>query len=325
MEKIDQMQSIKLKQKQSLHLSNKMKMSLKVMQLSIPELRQEIFESLEKNVTLELVKDPIEKHIIKKDVRRSSHISTANEFIENIPSEYASLQSLLLSQLTFIKEEESVLELSRLIVQNLDSKGFCIVPINDLLNSQNYKDDVLSHARLARIKRKAIKIVQFLEPLGAGTKNVKDYLCFQLYLLYKHAKKSDVENKKIYSLARRIIQKYFLLLKKDSADVIKKELKKENLNFKMPIIKEAISLIKNLKPYPSYLFDNEVNKPQYIIPDVFIESDDTNLIISVNKHILPIITIAKDIESLSNKKNTFSSFTKYVPKRKYLSLVDRLR
>jgi len=310
MEKIDQIQSVKLKQKQSLHLSQKMKMSLKIMSLSIPDLRQEIFDALERNVALELIKDPSEKHVIKKSVRRNSHISSVNEFIENIPSECASLQSLLLSQLSLIKEDQSVLDLSRLIIQNLDSKGFCIVPINDLLDSQKYQDNSLSQIDLKKTKRKAIKIVQFLEPSGCATKDIKDYLCFQLYLLYKHTKKSDVEKKRIYSLAKRIIQKYFLFLREDSANVIKKELKKDNLNFKITIIEDAILLIKNLKPYPSYLFDNEVNKTQYIIPDVFIELDDKNLIISANKHILPLVSISKNIESLSNKNNEVASFAK---------------
>ena len=156
MEKIDQIQSVKLKQKQSLHLSQKMKMSLKIMSLSIPDLRQEIFDALERNVALELIKDPSEKHVIKKSVRRNSHISSVNEFIENIPSECASLQSLLLSQLSLIKEDQSVLNLSRLIIQNLDSKGFCIVPINDLLDSQKYQDNSLSQIDLKKTKRKAI-------------------------------------------------------------------------------------------------------------------------------------------------------------------------
>ena len=310
MEKIDQIQSIKLKQKQSLHLSNKMKMSLKVMQLSISELRQEIFDALETNVALELIKDPSEKHIIKKDKIRHSHISTANEFIENIPSEHASLQSLLLSQLVLIKEDRRVLKLSRLIIQNLDNKGFCIVPIKDLFDSNKNKGSILGQTTLKKARTKAIKIVQSLEPLGCATKDIKDYLCFQLYLLYKHTKKNDVDKKKIYSLARRIVQKYFLLLKKDSASVIQKALKKDKLNFRILIIKDAINLIKSLKPYPSYLCNNEVTKVQYIIPDVFIELDDNNLIISTNKHILPIVSIAKNIELLSNKNKEASSFAK---------------
>ncbi len=309
MGKIESVQSAKQVQKQSLILSSKMLTSLRIMKMSVLELREEILKEVEENIALELVKNgDLEKGEIQKARRPNRKPSSlANESIENVYRDDSSLYSLLLSQLAYIKKKTILIDLARLIIQNLDEKGFNIVPIKELISS----DKKLSNVCNSKDIEDALDIVHNLYPQGCAFDGVASSLCFQLDLLYKEKKDSlSPEQKKIYSYATLIIKKDLSLLAKDEHYV--QQLIKQRYGYRISAdnIQKAVKLAKTLNPYPGYLFGGKKEGTQYIIPDVFVQNKENKIEIKVNISILPTIKISNTIEKLAKANDEAGIFAK---------------
>ena len=295
--KIEINQSVKLAQKQGLILSDKLKMSLKVMQLPILDLRQLILQELENNVALELVKDKYEK--IDSEISKKYSLNGNSDFIENIRAENESLQSTLLSGLNLIKLDKNVANIASFIIQNLDDKGFNIASIEDLIASQ------IKNATKEEI-RKALKIVRNLEPNGCAFDNINKSLLFQLYLSYKKLKKPlQKKTKRLFRLAIHVLYLAFPFEERGAEKHIKEKLKKMNISIKTNEVLEVLDLIKTLTPYPGYLCKKGVKYNDYITVDVYVEYVDGEIKIRTNKDVLPVIKISKIIETLA-KDNKFA-------------------
>lgn len=284
-------QATKLTQKQGLILSNKMEMSLKIMQLPIIDLRSLIFQELENNIALELVKDKYEKLDSSINKKHNSSINGNSDFIESIGIEKKSLQSILLSQLGFIKEKKSITNLASIIIQNLDDKGFNLVHIDELLNDKIYNKEKL---------RKALNIVRNLEPKGCAFDSIDQSLLFQLYLSYKNLKK-PLEKKiiRLFRLAIHVLHFAFPFEERGCEKYIREKLGRANISIKPSEVVEVITLIKTLNPYPGYLCDKVDESINYITPDVYVEYANGEIKIQTNKDILPVIKISHDIEALT--------------------------
>ncbi len=319
--KIEAYQALKAVQKQGLILSQKMTLSLHIMQLSSLDLREEILKELEKNVALELVKDPSEKRNNIKLSKKDNEYLNNIEFIENIEKKDSSIQSVLLSELSLIKAKKCVIALSKLIIQNLDEHGINFTPINELIicqkqNKKFNKDDVI----------KAIKIVRNLEPIGCGFDSLALALRYKLYLSYKkkYPNLKRVE-KALYSVASILLANYFPHLKDDNLNKLIIQLKKDKRYFKNLTIKKALDLIKMLPPYPTYhtnIYSN--NNNQYIIPDVYVNINENDVLVTTNKSMLPKLKISEQIIDFSKEKGEVGKFarTKIKEAKDFLSSID---
>lgn len=323
MDRIAQGIALRIQQKQSLILTNKMKLSLKIASLPVLELREEILQALEENVALEWENDKEERRLsdstdgsdgiwennarlVGRERGRLSATSI-DDFIENIPNSEKTLQGDLLFQVGFAKDEERVIEVARTIIQNLDTKGFNIVPIRELIawNEKNsasiVKNDLLRHA---------IQLVHFLQPQGCACDSIKDYLLFQLYIKCKSEKlKLSSQQKTIIHLAVRLIAKHFSLLRDANYARAKTALKNDGKAYTLQQIKDAISLIAELNPYPSYNY-SVGNTATYITPDVFVKIEKDDLVVLPNNYELPSIRIARQIEELAEEKSEAGRFAK---------------
>jgi len=307
-------QSAKLVQKQGLVLSNKMKMSLKIMQLPVLDLRALIFQELENNIALELVKDKYEK--LDSEISRKHSLNGNSDFIENISLESESLQSSLLSQLRFVKTGESLIKLASLIIQNLDDRGFNIVSIDELIASQT------KNVTKKEI-RKALTIVRNLEPKGCAFDSVKETLLFQLYLSYQNLKKTlQKKTKRLFRLAIFVIHLAFPFEERGCEKHIKEKLEKANVLIKPSEIPEVIDLIKALNPYPGYLCEKVDKNNNYITPDVYVNYEEGEINIKTNKSVLPVIKISDAIEALA-KDNKFAFDSVKKAKELISSIEDR--
>jgi len=325
MDKLKQVPSLQIQQKQSLILTHKMKLSLKIATLPILELRQEILQALEENIALEWNGDKYEKKP-KISNNKTGKIKNTNaismeDFIENIPDNDKSLQDDLLFQVGFVKTDSAITEIARVIIQNLDEKGFNIVPIKELINEQavshllknNSRNNSNSTCNIKKseiLLRRATQIVHYLQPEGCACNSIKDYLLFQLYMEYKKRKSKILPKEKtIIYLAVRLIGKHFSLLKDTNYAKVKTVLAKYGKAYTLQQIKEAINLIQGLKPYPAYHY-TQANTAEYITPDAFVQHEKGDLIITSNSYALPSIKIAKEIENLAEEKSEAGKFAK---------------
>jgi len=326
MARLSQDVSLNILQKQSLLLTNKMKLSLKIATLPVLDLRQEVLQALDENIALEWVdeqhKMPLESSLVKKDDFKKKNISTHyassttsfDDVIPNLPEKAKTLKDDLLFQVGCVKAENEVLEVARTIIQNLDVQGLNIVPIGELFAwiKQENRQPQTHTGITSDVLRRAHQIVHFLQPEGCACENTQDYILFQLYMMYKETQRQNanrnstgVSKKKfIINLAVRLVAKHFSLLDEACPAKLKTTLEKSLPTFPYTLghIKEALLLLSELKPYPSYQCAED-ERCEYIMPDAYVTCDKDELVISVNNYVLPHIKINKEIEELAKEKS----------------------
>lgn len=142
------------------------------------------------------------------------------------------------------------------VVDCLDEKGFLDAEIEEIIEAAQY---LLSEAGLeeeieADEVMVVLKHIQRLDPVGVGSKNLAECLKVQLDVL-------DVFTP-LRNEALSLLKYYELLVSND----LNKLLKSTNLT--MLQVKEAIELLKTLKPYPG--LDFEAQDSDYQVPDVVV-------------------------------------------------------
>ena len=117
--------SLRLSQQQK--LSPQMLQSINILALPVEELRERIFEEVEKNPALEIVND--------RYYASASDSDSHQAFLESLSSEKQGIKSLqehLLQQLSEIKLSKSQIDIGNLLIQSLDSQGFFQLPLESL-------------------------------------------------------------------------------------------------------------------------------------------------------------------------------------------------
>ncbi len=300
-------------------LSPQMLQSISLMTLSAAELRERVFEEIEKNPALELIRDPLEMRdpvlpttlANRKTISGSMKESNAYQsFLENHSVQYETLQEHLLAQLVLLTLTPEEKELAEKIIQNLDERGFnaenpenLFCPIADSALQKNNPCPLTIEE--TTLLHKCLEIVRNIEPKGNACNNPQETLCWQ-------AASCNCAP----SLALDILQKYFDFLEKPRAAYIQKkyiELAKLDGSVTIPDIKEideALAFIRTLEPYPARRFSN--HETTYVLPDILIrpktknELDDSeeegSLTVIVAGEQLPVIAISPLFKNLSNTK-----------------------
>ncbi|WP_257008374.1 RNA polymerase factor sigma-54 [Bacillus sp. FJAT-45350] len=131
---------------------------------------------------------------------------------------------------------------------------------------------------------KCLGIIQSLEPVGVGSRNLQECLLIQL----RHREERNF-------LTEIIVEDYLDLL----AEKRWKEISK-SLSVTMHEIQEVYDEIQQLEPRPGSNFGNEPTK--FIIPDVSIELVEGELIVIVNDDYLPTISMSREYRHMLKGK-----------------------
>ncbi len=135
-------------------------------------------------------------------VRRSNAAEERDqkqEALENTAAKSISLQDYLLGQLSIMEKDDALLEVCENIIYNINDSGYLSYSLDEILESL---EEPVSMEKV----NEALKIVQSMEPLGVGARNLKECLLLQLdkrspdYLIAKELILNyleDVEMKKI--------------------------------------------------------------------------------------------------------------------------------
>ena len=294
-------QSLTQKQQQSLKLSPQMIQSVKLLTLPAAELREYIYQEVENNPALEL-KEPKEKfdklpepHTERFSAKRGTIADSDNymSFLESLPDNSETLQQHLLAQLFEIPLNEDEKAIAKIIIQNLDEKGFNIVPFSELFN------DFAKNRRIGKI----ISIVRALEPTGTACDGIQESLLVQAEL-YENVPKLVVE----------ILKNHFEILEDTRISAIHAKFPQWN----QKEVENALEFIHSLEPYPGRQFS--ARKTQYIMPDVYVTRNETDsndlddhFIVSLSKEDLPVPFISpffKKLQQENKRGNEAQAFVK---------------
>ena len=181
----------------------------------------------------------------------------------NTADKYQTLAAYLREQLLAMSVPERVRQAVTVLIELLDEHGF-------------FTGSLAEISRIARCDeaaaQEALLLLQSMEPAGVGARNVQECLVFQLSRLEGNAE-----------LPRRIISEQYRLLYAPArlASLLKVSQRD---------IREALSLISGLSPYPADGFSS----PEaiiYVQPDLYIFSENGQLTVRCCEDALPQVNI----------------------------------
>lgn len=264
--------SLKLKQNMKLILTQDMKLSMNILEMSSSKLKELIEKEVNKNPMLEIVYSP-----------RSSNPSSD----ENAPSpldfvsKEESLFDFLEEQLSYIKLSKKFKDICYYIINNLDDRGYLSLSKNEIKKTFKISTNDL---------KEIFNIIYSLEPYGIGAENLKDCLKIQL----------TIKNKKdpiLFSL----IDNYL-----EDLGAKKFEFIAENLNISVDRVKTYLALIQTLEPIPARGY-SVGNKTKYIVPEAKVEIIDKELKVTLNEEAFPKIKLSSsDISDKINYQNALN-------------------
>lgn len=294
---------MKMTQEQRMVLTQNMQQSIKLLQMSLHDLREYIDNEYSENPILEVNEEAYddtqvnneiqmeERYDYKKIVEElysdnysdKSEKSYSRDEDETSPLNFIekkkSLKEYLYEQLVEIDCDPYTISISKYIIESLDSRGYLELSIEEFSKELGIPNEDIE---------KALKVVQSLEPYGIGSRNIQECLFIQSLKLNIL---DDIIEKMISNHLENIAENKYDLIGKD-------------LNISPREAQRYGDLIKSLEPKPSrgFFTGEEVN---YIIPDAEIKNIDGEFFIIMNESVLPKLVINKMYKQvLENDKDS---------------------
>ena len=250
---------------QSLKLSQIMKLSINILEMSITDLNNFIEK--------ELIKD-LEISVELNYSNQENYDDEKEEEINYLTDEKNFFQ-ILEEQLSYFKIETKIKKICVFIINNLNKKGYLElskIEIKDILEVSDKELD------------EAFDIIHNLEPYGVGAYSLEECLKIQLKI------KNLIDDKLFL-----FIDNYLYLLMDKKYDLIKQKL---DINDDKLFL--YIDIIKSLNPIPSRGYS--VGKIKKIIPDIFVEIKKDEVFYKINRASIPQINVKDKINDKYYKK-----------------------
>ena len=283
---------LNLEQTQKLIMTPELRQAITILQLSALELSTYVDEQIMENPLLEPLEESTEKKaeteatIVEEtpvddkwDVDWQDYFQNQDEnrvrqekvtvedqqrfdpFIAATPT----LQEHLLEQL-HVQKIPASLFVAEYIVGNLNDKGCLTISL----------DDVARETKVSlETAEQALAVVQTLDPLGVGARNLEECLRLQLPLLPNYPPELPEFLKHLENLASGRLQRIAHALK-----------------ITLSQVQELADLVRKLDPKPGLRFSSP-GDVRYVVPDVVIEEIEGEFIILVNDITVPRLGINK--------------------------------
>jgi len=300
-----QIQRQSLSQQQNFKMSPQMLQSIKLMELPITELRERIEEELERNPALELIEDksviPLNETNVNRSDRYDFFETTSDpgrrgqqasdehqKFIEGALTRPETLQEHLLRQLQLEPVENDLRMLAETLIQNLDDDGF-----------HKEKPETLFTNTNETIMKKAIKLVQNLDPAGCCASDYRESLTAQLTMSPNRNSSpirfcAEENNTSEISLIEKILDNLELLDRGKYSSLAKMiDLDEEDTEL-------ICEYIKTFSPFPGRAFASSLEQGRYVVPDIKVVRDGDEFTINLNDEAFPVLGINSNFEKFSD-------------------------
>ena len=297
--------NVKMTQEQRLIMTQNMQQSIKLLQMSLHDLREYIGNEYSENPVLEVNEEQGSYENEAKEINEIDHKKMVEEFYEdyrdntekiyskedetsplNFIEKSVSLKEFLQEQLGEIKKDPYLINICKYIIESLDVKGYLEIGISEIAEELNIQQEDAEEA---------LEIVQDLEPFGIGARNIKECLLIQ-------SKKLNI----LDDIMEEMINNHLENIASNKYDLIGKK-----LNISAREAQRYGDAIRKLEPKPSRGFytGDEVN---YIIPDAEIKNVDGEFFIIMNEGVLPKLTISKTYKQVleNNQDEQTSAYVK---------------
>jgi len=221
----------------------------------------------------------------------SEEADRKHDAMQNMASRPRSLHDDLDDQLGFLDPEPTVRALAQYMIFNLDENGYLNHELTEIL--RDYGGD----ATLAQAEE-ALSLVQKLDPLGVGARNLRECLLLQLT--------QDIPSREILHV---LISNHLDDLQQNRLPAIEKK-----TGIPIDEIKEAIEHLRRLNPRPGARFAPE--NTQYVVPDLLVEANEHGEyeVRLVDEH-TPQLSISRYYQMQLKNKATDAAAREFIQKR----------
>ena len=248
---------------QSLKLSQSMKVSLNILEMSMLNLNNFIKNEFSNKFGVEV------------NYSKQERYNDDDRLEFSFPNEEENFFQILEGQLSYFNISKKIKDICIFIINNLNAKGYLEiskVEIKDILSTSD------------RELEEAFNIIHNLEPYGVGAYSLEECLKIQL------------EKKKIIDKKLNLLIDNFLYPLADK----KYDLIKEKLNIDETTLTKYIDIIKSLNPIPSRGYN--IGKIRKIIPDIFVKQINNEITYEINQDLIPQINIKNNINDKEYKR-----------------------
>ena len=260
--------STKLRQKQSIVPQQIIKSRL--LELSIDELEKDLENEIQVNPVIE--EKSIEESRSNNQIDSFQDQSSYELFLANIP-ESKDITDDLITQIDTSNLDEKSKLIGKEIVFNLDKNGFLDIELELIADNHNVDVEEIEQVR---------KEVMELNPVGVGSKDLKEYLTFQI---------GDSN-----ALSNKIVENYFDDFLNQDKDKIK-----QHINCTDKEIDEAFSFISDQNFSP--ILDNDLGI-ENVLPDAIVKEKEDKWLILINDRLLNKYQISQDYLDAAMNSNS---------------------
>jgi RNA polymerase sigma-54 factor len=309
------------KQSQKLILTQSLRQSIEMLQLSTIELAEMLSTELLENPVLEEdntsnlpSRDIEDKEVVsrinqrltgddtlfqRKEEQRLKYVDSSDrgyssiiddddrkrKYIENSVLQEETLKEHLLWQARLIAQSEKELNILERVITSINDNGLLTISIDELsrINDTSIED-----------VQRAVAIISNFDPIGCALPSVQECLIKQAEYFY-----TDDE------VLKEILLNHFEDLEKLNYEKISR-----SLNLPLSDIVQKSKLIQNLDPFPGRQYSTK--KVKYIIPDIEVKYIDGEIIVNLNDDWIPGIGINSFYINLLRKKDIEKNLKEYI-------------
>ncbi len=213
-------------------------------------------------------------------------------------SSTASLIDHLNWQLNLLEIPEAIHEIADYIVGNINEDGYLRISVEEIAGSLGVEEEEVENA---------LEVVQTLDPLGVGARDLQECLLLQIRGL-------GLQD----TLAERLVEEHLTLIEKKKYKEITRL-----AGCELSEIGEALKTLRRLSPRPGQQYNNR--DPVYIRPDVHICKVDGEYQIMMNDDGLPQLRLNRAYRRLLLEGSNVSKDTKSYIKERFRSALELIR
>ncbi|MEO5988713.1 MAG: RNA polymerase factor sigma-54 [Candidatus Eisenbacteria bacterium] len=314
--------SLHLAQRQTLIMTPRLQQALKLLQVPTLELQQLLKQEVLQNPLLEEVDDVVDQEDIEKEnsadeqnneeapesgeedqIDWSDYLQdgldktyvpqseAAQEFLEKVPVMRTSLAESLLEQVHFLDLPKAHMEIAEFLIGSIDERGLLVTSLADIC-------DVIG--RPLEEVESVLKVVQALEPVGVGARDLRECLLIQLEV------RGDKD-----TMAWVLIHDHFDHLVNRRFPEIARLLKTT-----VEEVQAAADEIATLNPRPGTSVSSD--DPKYVTPDMIVERVDEEYVVMLNDRNVPRLRISSAYESVIKEKKRSDATAAQKETREYI-------
>ena len=264
------MQKIRQAFNQKFNLSPQQIQFLGLLQIPIVDLEKRIEAEIEENPALEeeeeeeegvdAILENDEHGFLKKDQYKKTDFLT-----NNLTGNSNSLSDFLHKQLLGNEINTELLSIVEYLIDSLDESGFLRRDLDSIINDYFISNEVeITHKQLSG----ALKILKSLDPIGIGSKDLRECLITQV-------ERKNPNNK---DLLVTVLNNYYSAFSNKNFEKIMKELK-----ITQDQLSSVYKEIEKLNPIPGLGFSKNEGPIEYILPDFSLTNKSGKLVVSLNK------------------------------------------